>query len=265
MPIVPSSGTRQVRYSLRSLAYVAYPTGSYNVDPNYPISRMADLQHYRRSTRLTADSGLFAIDFGADVDVAAFSLELANVGLLYIEGATSAQPTTWQSIGPIVTDSRDPEDGRRKGLLIPVPVAAGGLVPFHHRYARCTPSSLDPGETVVKIGTLGAWPTFPSLGNNPATPYVKEYEDTLDGSTTPTRIVLSFPVVVEHGDLAAFEEWLAIVRLPRERVMLWYENQGDATKWYHLRRTGVARSARDGWWDFSGIEMKQVVSRDLDR
>jgi len=274
MPILPSTGSAKARVGYRSLAYVA-GAECFNVDPAFPVSRMAELRYFQRSTKsVSSDAPVIHLDFGTDVVVAALSFEHVNFPTVSIQYGTNADPHPvggrafadetideafpWATgIGWVDTSGVDSEDGRQKRLVIPPEPRT-----LRHLYLNPYESGRD---DVYAIGSLGAWGAddFQSLYKNPGTPYRKVYEDTYDGSTSPTRCVISFPARLQRADLVSVEQFLAMLRAPRERVMLWDENEGDLSKWYHVRRAGVGESTRQAgpYLELAGFQLREVGSR----
>src|SRR5436853_4202741 len=128
MPVVPPPGTQFVRYALRALPYVANPFIGGNLNPAFPVARMAELRAYRRSTPGLAgvDDVTFAIDLGADVEVAAITLELPTFAAAQLTSGTTAVPApgapiaeTQPGSGLVDCSSADLEDGRTKVLVLP--------------------------------------------------------------------------------------------------------------------------------------------------
>lgn len=268
MPVIPSQSLGRARVGIRALAYTAYAAGEVNVDPRYPASRMAELRAFQRSTRgvVGATSVTFAIDFGADLELAALSFEHVNFSQMQVVTGTAADPGAADVVGETQEGSGlfdcaaiDPEDGRQKLLVV-------CETPQVCRYVFVTPQGTPASLNAFAIGSLGAWGAddFWTLFKNPGVPYRKVADDTYDGTTSPTRSVIAFPAKMERTNLVVVEQFLTLARVPRGRVILWDENEGDRTKWYHCRRTGVAETAREqgGYLDCSGFQLTEVGARD---
>lgn len=265
MPVIPSSGAARARVGYRPLAYTVASGYATGLDPAYPVARMAELRYFQRSTRSLpgAEDVHFALDFGADVTVAALSFEHLNFPAMALTYGTAAAPDPTTRFaesapgqGTIDTSGIDVEDGRQKVLVVPP-------APVTLRYLDVQALGVPTTGTAYAIGSLGAWGELVALYKNPGTPYRKVYEDTYDGSTSPVRCRITFPARLRRADLAAVEQFLAMARAPRERVMLWDENEGDLAKWYHVQRDGTAESVRQAgpYLELNGLELRQVGAR----
>jgi hypothetical protein len=272
----PGELPSRMRVGLLPLSYIALPTECVNLDEDYPIvGRMSNLKHFRRSTRCIEGSidGRFAIRLASAQQVAAVTLEHMNFQQCYVEVSDGSVPIVWEPFGPgsggipgrYDTVMEDIEDGRRKLLVAPDEPALGV------RNLRVSPGPVDDGvEDAIKLGSCGVWGELEQLVVNPFMPYRKVYDDDAEvdkrlgagediGGTSPTQTVINFPVSMYRDDLLAFEQYMRIARSPRGRVILFDENQGDLTKFYHCRRSGTVSSQRTpGVMSFDGFQLREV-------
>jgi hypothetical protein len=247
--ISPADAAGHVRVSLATKSATIVTASTTNIDPVYPATRLFDLSHPRRVCRsLSTATTRIVLDLAAATAIQAFSLERVNFGNLLIQGHASdswASPSFSENFG---TAGRDSDDGRRKRLCLPT-------ASFLYRYVRLTPSIPDAGATVYEIGAFGIWPVLTTLSTNIAVPYEKTLEDVADtitlggggeevGTASPLRVRLGLQANVRRDDALSMTQYRDLARAARNTVCLFYENMGDPTKMYHLRRTGAFTFSR---------------------
>jgi hypothetical protein len=268
MPIIDDEPSGKMVVGYRPTPYIYHQAGSSGVDEvNFPVTdRMNYLNSFRRSTRTNTILGdpTIAIDFEAPVSVQAVSLEHMNFQSLSLE--VSEDGFTWVnfSSGIFGTDAEDDEDERRKLVII-------SAAPMENiRFMRFQPLQPDANDNFFMIGSCAVWSEVEYLAENPFMPYRKQHDDEaqidrLLGSgedisgTSPIQLVISFPFKHEMNNLQAKSQYHRIIHSPRNRVMLWYENQGDATKMYHVRRSNVGSTTRQpNVLDYDTIQLREV-------
>lgn len=257
------------RYSTQRLAYSGYAAGcSANVSTvgDYAVANMNKLANRTQSCRSTSTlATTIAIDLGADTVVAAFLVEGVNFSSLGLHGSTAAQPSVWNSVGTF-TPVLDKEDRRRKVLCIPSPA-------FNYRYARITPSGPDAGAGYFEVQNFSAWPTLTTLLTNPEVPYRKTHFDKAEsidlgsageevGPSPAIRLIISASARFDRDAALAthLDQYHEIAALPRNRVWLWNENEGDLSKAYHVQKADPVEIVRNmGTWDVGNLTMREVA------
>lgn len=256
------------RYSTQRLSYSAYAAGAVNTNTSdYAAANMNKLEDRTQSARTTAVSAgtRWALDLGADTPVQAFSIEGVNFASLAISAALSASPSTLVAAGTFVP-VLDKEDRREKLICIP-------SITWNHRYVYLTPSTPDAGATYYEIQNLGAWPVLTTLLVNPEVPYRKTHLDKAEvldlgsageevGPSPAIRLVISVSTKMDRDQVigASLDQYLEIAAIPRNRVWLFDENQGDLSKMYHVQKADSVEVARNaGTWDVTSLTMREVA------
>lgn len=260
------------QYSPQRLAYSYYAAGSTNVDTgDYAAANMNKAEDRTQSCRTTsvAAGTKIALDLGVgvavNVPVAAFMLEGVNFSSLQIQASLSASPGTLVNAGTFVP-ILDKEDRRRKLLCIP-------SITWNHRYITLTPTSPDAGATYYEIQNFTAWSPLNTLLTNLEVPYRKTHFDKAElidlgsageevGPSPAIRLIISGSAKFDRdAALAAhLDQYQEIAAIPRNRVWLFHENQGDLSKCYHVQRADSVEIVRNaGTWEVSNLTMREVA------
>jgi hypothetical protein len=195
----------------------------------------------------------------SNVTISAFTIEGFNFGTLLVEGATNAAPSSWTFSESKSLTLSDNEDGRRK--LYWTPGSA-----FTRRYLRLTPADEDLDASYFQIGTFACWPSITTMAKNFGRPYDKTFEDEAEelgsrvGAPSYIRTRYNLQGRTALSDTTGLSEYYALANLPRDRVIMLYQNETSAAKVYHCRRESSVRMTRhgDGQMTFTSIEFRQV-------
>lgn len=252
------------RFSLLSTTYTI--DSSTNTDTDYPATRLTDLLRPRRAMRSTSTTAPVTIlDFGSgSVSIAAFSLDNCNYGTLTL--ASSADKNSWSTVATATVSGTDPDDGRRKAVIVP------SSPPMTARYLRLTPSSLDSGATYYETGSFGAWGTLTTMARQPALPFNKQLVDkaeTLElgggglevGTPTGMGVFIDLEANFLRVTDSAYDEWLPMARVPRDRVWLFWADDSDVTQAYHVQRVGTVNVRRSAGplTQVTGLQIREVI------
>ena len=204
---------------------------------------------------------------GANFVVGAFTFENVNFTTIRIRGNnTDTWGTPSYDSSHSTLDQIDGDDGRRKNIIIP-------SVTFNYQYIRLDPSGLDSGATFYQIGSFGVWRnTLTTLTKNFGVPLQKTIEDQAEeiefvsggreiGVAAPATIRLNLVARLDRSSAQQMSEYQALANVPRNRVILLYENNGDGTKIYHCRRASsfVINKQNDTLLEVSGMQFLEVI------
>ena len=253
-----------IQYSPQRQSYAYYAAGSVNVNTAYPVTMMLNLADRTQSTRSSSTTATkICIDFGANTVIGAFSIEGVNFGSLQLQASLAATPATMVAAGTFTTTAIDKEDRRRKWLCIPT-------ISWNHRYATLTPSSPDAGADYFEIQNCGAWPTLTTMISNVEVPYRKTHFDKAQvfdlesageeiGPSPSIRLLIGASAKFDRQQTADLDLYLEVAAIPRNRVWLWYENQADLTKMYHVTKAESVEITRNiGTWEMANLQLREV-------
>jgi len=262
MPIVLDGGfvATSKQYSPLAKSFTVF--AATNMHASYPATRIAvpNPRRFARSSSTTAP--VFTLNLGAPTTIQAFSIENVNFGTLTIEGSNSSG-SGFTQLQTFSVSTAERWTTRRKLICVPSST-------WTFQYVRLTPASLDAGATFFKVGMVGAWPLLKTLSQNVATGYSKQLPSKAEelqiggseevGMATPTRTVITATVRPETTDTATLNQYAELANIPKNRVFLWYDNEGDLTQVHHMQRTGDFEVVREGVESpISGIQFREVL------
>lgn len=234
-----------------------------NAATTHPASNVLLATKWRRTVRSTSTGAwTLRLDFGAATVLDGLFLHYTNFAKVML--AASNDGTNWTDLyaaaTDVLVDDRCAPPTRRKVWL---PGAAWTTV-FNHRYLRLTPSVADAGATYWEIGAV-ACPVLENMTRNWGAPF----------TWTPLEPVTRLPYAGGSGSEVNVEgptrvrftlqggPWVtsAMPQLARLRALgqdgacFLYENRGDASKAYLLKRVADTTFAErvttfDAAWEF---------------
>ena len=255
-----------MRYSADRITYTIH--SSQNIDAAYPASRIVDVARPFRVSRSSNTGGTFIVlDLGSVQHLATVSIENANFTTCELWGSI-IDPTTpgfnWAvqtPYGPL-TLAVDQEDGRRKCRVAP---------DADTRWIYVNPQSPVTGATYFEIGAIGCWSTLTTLAKSVGLPYEKTPQVASDSleyesgavemqALGPAGLVIATSTANIPRNSAAHDQYATLARTPRDRIVLWDENEGDASKMYHAQVTETWEITRGpSYIDVTGIRLTQTV------
>jgi len=257
-----------MRYSTDRIAYTVI--SSANFDSSYPASRVADISRPRRVARSVSGGGgwwaTIIVELAASpVALWAITIEAVNFTQVNIWGSiTSSTNPEILLPGSPYTIGLDNEDGRRK-----IAVALAGT---SYRWLKFSLELPLAGQTYMEVGAIGCWSSLTTLSKNVWPPYGKnpqlarrvlEYDSGAKEvqSLGPTGLMLSTSTLNVVRNSTAHAQYAALARTPPDQILLWYENEGDTSKMYHVRLGDSWEISRtgSGYVDVTGIRLEQTV------
>lgn len=272
MPIAPPGGSDNCQYSVLPIVssiYTPATTGTWTTIN--PASFVQDWTRPRRvartstvaTTRIGLELGSTTVGAGSAQNVEAFVIENTNFNDIFIQGSNDGTNWVWSEV--FVCTESDPDDGRRKMLCIP-------STTFNYRYLRFGPNNAVSGATSYYVGIFSMWGRLDALDKNFSTPYEKTLLDDAPtvqfengglevGLSSPVRIQFALQARIERTNGVALDQYKAMALYPRDKTMLLFENMGDLTQVYHLRRTNSFRITRteNATVTVSGIQFLEVA------
>jgi hypothetical protein len=241
------------QYSVENLSDIAVKhvngtTG--NMDSDYPFENILDLANPRVVSRTTnLGTTRWGFDIGTPVNVGAFSIEGTNLNDIIIKAGTNPDGVTY-SFSTVYSFSAgvDPADNRKHFIF-----SGHNAI----QYIQIAPNTAISGS-YYEIGAFGIWGTLTTLTTN----FSKPFEITAQGPETDDDI--GKPIRLQfncNSKRLSLSQHSALANVPRNQVMLLYENESDTRKAYHVRRTGNVRFSRtqDNVTTVSGLYLSQVA------
>ncbi len=226
-------------------------------DTGYPVIGCLDLTRPLRQTRSndpTPSVPILAIDLGADISIAAVTVEHTNNwgfdGIQYDQASQDGWTTYPPGVELSTTKvaASDTLDGRVKAIFID----GSSVTARYFRFAFLNTEEFpkdDPGYTY--IGSLGFWETATLLTKNWGLPMretfeqdvkVRKYDSggSITGAASDAFVGFQVEANIHKSNTTALNEFITLAGYPKNRVIGLYKNDGDIKEVYHVHRVSTA-------------------------